>query len=54
MGMLAKLWQSLTGNPDPEERARRILDQARVRSAEEMKSADGKKPRSGPIRRIFK
>lgn len=54
MGVFAKLWRSLTGADEAEERARRILEQARSRSEQELKNGESKARRSGPIRRIFK
>lgn len=54
MGLLSKIWRSMTRADAREDRMRRVLEDARTRSEQELAEGRNKAQRSGPIRRIFK
>jgi hypothetical protein len=54
MGLVRKLWRLITRAEPRDDRMRRVLEEARTRTEQELQESSGKAARRGPIRRIFK
>ena len=54
MGLLSKLWLSVTRRETRADRMQRVLEDTRTRAEQERLDSSRQADRRGPIRRIFK